>query len=144
MNLEDITLLIIDDEEQMRRVMSYVIQNSEYSFLQIREASSAEEAMGVLAKENIEIIICDYLLDSMSGIEFFKDISIKYPYTVRILISGNVNYDELRLAILRGDIFRFISKPFDEEEILKVIPDAIKIVNENRLKKELADRLKDF
>ncbi|MGB9601019.1 MAG: response regulator [Myxococcota bacterium] len=137
-------MLIIDDEEQMRRVMSYVIQNSEYSFLQIREASSAEEAMGVLAKENIEIIICDYLLDSMSGIEFFKDISIKYPYTVRILISGNVNYDELRLAILRGDIFRFISKPFDEEEILKVIPDAIKIVNENRLKKELADRLKDF
>lgn len=144
MNIENIKLLIVDDEEQMRKVLSYIIKNSIYSDLNIDEAASAEEAIDILNKKEYDIIICDYLLANMSGIELFSKIAFINPYCVRILISGNVNYDELRNAISRGEIFKFISKPFDEEQIINVLDEAIKKVKENRLKRDLAQRLKDF
>jgi len=144
LNSENIKLLIVDDEEQMRKVLSYIIKNSKYSDLNIDEAASAEEAINILDKKEYEIAICDYLLTNMSGIELFSKSAITNPYCVRILISGNVNYDELRNAISRGDIFKFISKPFDEEEIINVLDEAIKKVKENRLKRDLVQRLKDF
>lgn len=144
MTMADITLLIVDDEEQMRKVLTYIIQNSDYSYFQIREASSAEEALKILESENVDIIICDYLLQNMGGIEFFSNVSLKYPYTVNILISGNVNYEQLRSSVARREIFKFLSKPFNEEVIMNVLSDAIEKVKENRLKKDLSDRLKDF
>ncbi len=144
MNTQNIRLLIVDDEEQIRKVLSYIIHNSEIADFEIREASSAEEATEILKKEEIDIIICDYLLDAMSGISFFSNMSTEHPYTVRILISGNVNYDELRNAVSRGDIFRFLSKPFNEDEIISVLKESLDRVKSNRQGKDLINRLRDF
>ncbi|MCX7958948.1 MAG: response regulator [Deltaproteobacteria bacterium] len=144
MRRSKIKLLIIEDEEQMKRVLSYIIQNSEVADFEIREASSAEEAIRMLSEAEPDIIICDYLLEKMSGIEFFSDISIKYPDIVKILISGNVNYDELRKAVNRGDIFRYLAKPFNEDEILAVLRESVEKVKDIRQKKDLMQRLKDF
>jgi len=140
----EIKLLIVDDEEQMRRVLRYIIENSEFSYLDIKEAASVEKALNIVNQEKSDIVICDYLLDHMSGIEFFSRYSDISPFSVRILISGNVNYDELRSAIERGDIFKFISKPFNEEEIIGVLKEAIDKVKENRKRQDLINRLKDF
>lgn len=139
-----IKLMIIDDEEQMRRVLSYIIQSSDIGVFDIKEAASAEEAQKFFEREEFDIVICDYLLENKSGIEFFSDLSLRFPYTVKILISGNVNYDELRGAMKKGYIFRYLSKPFNEEEIMFVLKEAIERIKENRKKREFLSRLKDF
>jgi len=142
--MENITLLIIEDEEQMRMVLRYIIENSEFSYFDLREAATAEEAMNIISKEKIDIIICDYLLDKMGGIDFCKRASSLLPWSIRILISGNINFDELRSAMGRGDVFKFISKPFNEDEIINVLKEAMERIEENKKRKDLLDRLKDF
>lgn len=128
----------------MRDVLSYIIQNAGLPITDIFESASAGEALNILQNEKIDIIICDYLLEDMGGIEFYSKINLEYPEIVGILISGNVNYDELRAAYERGDIFRFIAKPFDEDEILSLLKDAIEQVRHLRSKLDIFNRLKDF
>ncbi len=144
MSNKNIKLLIIDDEEQMRKVLSYIIQNSELMVSDILESSSANEAMNIFKDNKVDIIICDYLLNDIRGIEFFSKISNQYPDVVKILISGNVNYDELREAVKKGEIFKFIAKPFNEDEIISVLKDAIERVKNIRSRQDLMNRLKDF
>ncbi|MCX7943442.1 MAG: response regulator [Deltaproteobacteria bacterium] len=144
MSEKKIRLMIIDDEPQIRKVLSYIILNSEIEKFEIIEIETAEDALRMLKVKEPDIIICDYLLENTSGIDFFKKISVDYPFVVKILISGNVNYGELRDAVLRGAVFKFLSKPFNEEEILSVLKEAVIKVRDNYQKKDLAERLKDF
>lgn len=139
-----LNLLIVDDEEQIRRVLIYILKEAGIADLNIIEAASAEEAIQRLKEVRADIIICDYILDNMNGIEFISKITSNYPETISILTSGNINFDELRDAVSKGLIFRFITKPFNEDEIISTIKEAIFKIQENLKKRDLLDRLKDF
>lgn len=114
------TILFVDDEEQ--NLISFNASfRREYK---IFTAKSGDEALKILAKENIDLIITDQRMPKMTGVELLEQIVPDYPQTIRILLTGYSDIDAVIEAINTGRIFRYITKPWDERELRMTIENA--------------------
>lgn len=117
-------ILLVDDSPNILKALMRLFKGDGY---QIFTASSGSEALNVLAKEKIDLIISDYNMPEMSGIELLKTVKIKYPDIIRIMLTGITEFDVARDAINKGEIYRFFSKPYDDFEMKLSIKYAFKI-----------------
>ncbi len=76
--------------------------------------------------KDIRIIFCDQRMPDITGVEFFQEIRNLYPLPVRILLTGYTDVDSVIQSINRGNIFRYIKKPWNHEEVLSSIDQANK------------------
>jgi DNA-binding NtrC family response regulator len=106
-------------------------------------ATSAEEAEAVLAKEDIQIIISDQRMPKMTGIEFFESILDKYPEPIRILLTGYADINAVIDAINKGQVYKYFSKPWNEEELRHNIEKAFEVYSLRKENKELTAKLLD-
>ncbi|RKY81101.1 hypothetical protein DRQ07_04730, partial [candidate division KSB1 bacterium] len=86
--IRNMKTMLIDDDEWIRNSMSIIFEN-EHCYLKTFE--TAEEALKELEQGKYEIIICDYKLPGIDGLEFFRKIKTKYPDSVNILITAYGN-----------------------------------------------------
>ncbi len=96
-------------------------------------AGSANEALQILARETIAVVISDEMMPGMSGSEFLAVVYRNYPETIRIMLTGHANLNVAVRAINEGHIYRFLMKPCNEQEIRLTIRQAIQ-------QKELAEK----
>jgi len=87
-------LLIVDDEESVRSIFADLLKRRNFS---VTSVGSAEEALGLVEKENYEIVLLDIKLPGISGIEALRQIKLKKPKTIVIMITG-FSYDEELIA----------------------------------------------
>jgi signal transduction histidine kinase len=80
-----------------------------------------EEAFALIAKEKIQIVIADYKMPGLMGTYFLEQVKIRYPDTVRIMLTGHADLPAVIEAINRSEIFRFLGKPWVESELRKAI-----------------------
>lgn len=113
------TILLVDDEEYILRVLQRVLV--EEKCFEIITATSGQEALEKIRERRIDIVISDQRMPGMSGVELLTQIKQMYPDSVRILLSGFTDIDALIGAINEGEVCRFISKPWDNEELKKLI-----------------------
>ncbi len=106
-------ILYIDDEEQNLISFKAVFRRD----YQIFTALSGEEAVKILNEEDIHLIIADQRMPGMTGVEFLEKIIPEYPDIVRIVLTGYSDVDAIIQAINKGQVFRYISKPWDETEL---------------------------
>ena len=106
-------ILYIDDEEQNLISFKAVFRRD----YQIFTALSGEEAIEILKEEDIHLIIADQRMPGMTGVEFLEKIIPEYPDIVRIVLTGYSDVDAIIQAINKGQVFRYISKPWDETEL---------------------------
>jgi DNA-binding NtrC family response regulator len=111
--LKEKKILLIDDDEWIRDSLSIFFKN-EGCCLQALE--TAEEALKLLKKQSYEIIITDYRLPGMDGLEFFKKIQKSHPHVVKILVTAYGSKDVLSEAMKIG-IQDIIKKPFTTSSI---------------------------
>ena len=116
----NINVLYIDDEP----VYLIAFRASFRRAYNIFTAGSAMEAMAILKKENIQVIISDNRMPDISGIDFFKSILDQYKYTVRILLTAYRDLQDAIDAINSAHVHKFITKPWDETEMKTVIMQA--------------------
>ena len=90
------SILIVDDEENVCTSLKRALRNEPYEIL---TAQSANEGMEILKNHEIELVISDFLMPEMSGIEFFRQIRVLYPYTLRVMLTGKAGYKEAIQAI---------------------------------------------
>ena len=90
-------------------------------------ASSAREGLALLEVITVQVIIADYKMPEMNGIDFFAAVVKKFPEPVRILLTGHADIKAVINAINKGEVYRFISKPWDEEELRVAIFNAKEI-----------------
>lgn len=85
-------------------------------------AESAAEGLEIL-KENVDIsvIISDQRMPQMTGTDFFYQIKNKYPFAVRILLTGYTDMKDLVKAVNEGNIYKYLNKPWDEKSLLEII-----------------------
>ncbi|NVK27194.1 MAG: hybrid sensor histidine kinase/response regulator [Flavobacteriia bacterium] len=102
----------------------------------VHTAISAKEGMEVLAKEPIEIIVADQRMPGMTGVEFFESVVDDYPDCIRILLTGYADIEAVINAINKGQIYKFISKPWNEETLRVAINNAKDIYEARRELKE--------
>lgn len=138
MNKQKIRVLYIDDE--VNNLHSFkALFRKDYDIL---IAESAEEGTKILGEEQVHVIICDQRMPGMTGVEFFESILEKYPYPVRILLTGYTDIQAVVEAINRGQIYRFIDKPWDQQVLSVAIQNAFEIYHTKFLLREQNVQLK--
>lgn len=114
-------ILVVDDEPTNIRLLERIF-NRHYHVL---SATSGKEAMELLRQHNVAVIISDQRMPEMNGIEFLKHAAALRPRVIRIIISGYSDVNVLTEAINSGIIYRFISKPWNNEDLVQTVSKAI-------------------
>jgi sigma-B regulation protein RsbU (phosphoserine phosphatase) len=130
-------ILFVDDEELL--LSSYqMLFDDEY---EVYLANSAEEALVCLEKRNFAVVVSDYDMSGMNGIEFLNIVRKKYPDTIRILLTGYSDINIVVDAVNESNIFRFLIKNDDLSKVISAVKDGISInrliKSEKKLKLEL-------
>lgn len=107
----------------------------------IHVAQSAREGRKILDLNEIGVIITDQRMPGMTGIEFLESILGIYPDTIRILLTGFSDMNAVMDAINRGQVYKYLVKPWQNEELKLYIQNALEIYHLRRENKELAQKL---
>ena len=121
-------LLIVDDEENIRSALRRVLRR-EYK---LSFAASGPEALQLLKTERPDVIISDHLMPEMTGLEFLKRCRLLYPNIGRIVLTGQAEMQMVIAAINEGAVFRFLTKPWDEDELKLTIYLAVEHIKSQR------------
>ena len=119
-------VLLVDDEASICSALRRTFKQSHY---QIFEANSGEQALTVLDQNNIDVVISDQCMPGMSGTELLKIVKNRYPQVSRIILSGHSDANDLVAAINQANIDQFVSKPWNDQELLASVNNAISTLN---------------
>jgi len=89
-------------------------------------ANSAKEGFLILAQQEVQVILSDQRMPEMSGTEFLSRARELYPETIRIVLSGYTDLESISDAINRGSIYKFLTKPWDDELLRENIREAFR------------------
>lgn len=134
-----INVLYIDDEPN--NITSF--RAAFRRLFNIFTAESAEEGRKILEKETIQVILSDQRMPKMTGIEFFQSILVSHPDPIRILITGYTDINAVIDAINVGQVYKYLSKPWNEEEVKNTIYKSYEVFDLRRKNEELTEKLKD-
>ncbi len=117
------TVLCVDDEPNVLKSLERVLRRLGCRVL---TAANGDEALGILEREQVEVMICDEAMPGMRGIDVLLQGKWISPRTVRILLTAHCNDQDVVIpAINEGEVFRLLSKPWDDDEIRRVIIEAL-------------------
>lgn len=105
------TLLIVDDEDNIRKTLVRVLRGEGYRIL---TASGPGEAFELLARNPVGVILSDQRMPEMTGVEFLSRVKGLYPDTVRIVLSGYIDLESITDSINRGAVYKFLTKPWED------------------------------
>ena len=115
MTTERLPLIVcVDDDEAM---LNTVVRCLKREQIDIRFTLSANEALGWIAKEEVAVVISDYEMPGMTGAQLAGHAKRIRPETVRILLTGKRTLETALDGINQGEIFKFLNKPFDSEQL---------------------------
>ena len=107
--IEKRTVLFVDDDEAILHSLERGLIDEPYNKL---FTSSCKEALEILKREEVHVIITDLRMPEMSGLEFIKIIKKEYPHIIRMVLSGYNQDPALQMAIDQGEIYILIPKPW--------------------------------
>lgn len=102
------TVLFVDDDEQILRSLERGLLDESYNKL---FAKSGQEALEILRKEEVHVIVTDMCMPEMSGLELLRTARKEYPNIIGLVLTGYELETELQDAAEKGEIFKLISKP---------------------------------
>lgn len=136
---EQIRILCVDDEVNVLRALERVFLDDDYHIL---TASSAMEGFSILKEVSpIQIVVSDFRMPEMNGVEFLQEVRKEWPETVRIILSGFADTSSVVSAINESHIYRFIPKPWDDEVLRLSISNALEWYFLNRNQAEIVHAL---
>lgn len=124
------SLLIVDDEPNVLKSLKRLLLDTDY---RIFTAESGEEGLKVFEENEINVVISDYRMPGMNGVEFLSRVKEKSPDTIRLILSGYADAVAIVDAINEGQIYRYITKPWNDQELLTTIMNTF---DQYRLQKE--------
>ena len=129
---EKINVLYVDDEINNLNSFKATFRRN----FNITTAESADEALKILEQETIHVILSDQRMPKMTGIEFFESIQAIFPNPIRILITGYTDINAVIDAINRGQVYKYLTKPWVEDDVKIFVEKAFEVY---RLRKENID-----
>ena len=123
------TLLLVDDEDNVVASLKRLLRRDGY---RIVTANSGAQGLQRLAEQPVDVIVSDQRMPGMTGVEFLRRAKELFPDTVRMVLSGYTELQSITDAINEGAIYKFLTKPWDDERLRGHIEEAFR-------QKEMAD-----
>ena len=117
------TVLIVDDEPSILTALERTLHSREDIHCLL--ASSAEEGLQLLAQGEVSVVISDYLMPGMRGVEFLAKVKLIQPGAVRIMMTAYADISVAIDAINKCETFRFITKPWNTKEFFATLDEAL-------------------
>ena len=127
------TLLCVDDEPNILSALRRLFRSSGYRVL---TAEGGTAGLAILETEAVDLVISDMRMPHMDGAQFLEQVRQRWPATVRLLLTGYSDVRSILAAINRGEIHRYITKPWDDTDICLIVRHAL----ERRTLEQLAER----
>lgn len=116
-------ILFLDDEDRILNALSALFR---YKY-QVFTATKGEHALEILKQYRVHVVVSDQRMPTMTGIEFLRQAKEVSPATVRILLTGFSDLSAIIDSVNDGEVYRFLNKPWGNQEIQAVIADALAI-----------------
>jgi response regulator RpfG family c-di-GMP phosphodiesterase len=116
------TLLLVDDEPNILSALRRLLRPAGYRILL---ADSGAAGLALLAQEPVDLVISDMRMPAMSGAQFLAEVRQRWPDTVRLLLTGYADIQSIQDAINGGEIYRYITKPWEDDDLLLLVRHAL-------------------
>ena len=110
-------LLYVDDE----RANLVVFRAAFCKHFNIIEASSAGQAMELLRDNDVPVMVADQRMPDVTGVELCQTVKREHPHTIRMILTGYTDSDSMMDAINKGQVYSFVTKPWDRETLLATL-----------------------
>jgi signal transduction histidine kinase len=130
--MKEINVLFLDDEQKVLNSITRIFADEPYG---VAVAIDATQAMQIIAREKIKVVLSDQRMPEISGVEFLHQIKAQSPDIVRILFTAYADLDAAEQAINISEVYRFINKPWQPQELIAAVKGAMHyydLVVENR------------
>jgi DNA-binding NtrC family response regulator len=131
-----ITLLIVDDEPAILKALQRIVRNEGYRVL---TALDGEEALRLVAAEAVDVVLSDMDMPGMNGLDLMIRLRRNHPAAVRLLLTGRGTLAAAVGAINDGEVYRFMTKPWDMDELREVLRQAAARAMKNRTDQQVSE-----
>ena len=108
------TVVIVDDEQPVLSSLKRLLRDEPYT---VSTTTRPEDVIDVVKRAPVSLIVSDYEMPGMTGIDLFALVKTISPETIRMILTGKADMQATVRAINEGEVFRFITKPWDDEEL---------------------------
>lgn len=115
-------ILFVDDEPHITAALVRSLRQEPYK---IFTATSAHEGLELLAEHDIQVIVSDEQMPGMCGSEFLAEVRVRYPETIRMILTGQASLDATIRAINEGGVYRIFTKPCNAVDLKVTIRQAL-------------------
>jgi FixJ family two-component response regulator len=115
-------ITVVDDDASVRESMSSLLRSIGHA---VNEFASAEELVASSALGTTDCVITDVRMPGMSGLELQRQLALSHPRLPVILMTAHASDEEVRLRALKDGALAYLSKPLDEETVLKAVETAL-------------------
>jgi DNA-binding NtrC family response regulator len=129
----DYKVMVVDDEPANLRLLERLFRQDN----QVITAESGEEALRLLAQHDVALLITDQRMPNMTGIELLKRTAALRPHMVRIILTGYTDIGALVEAINIGLVYKYLTKPWSNEELRMTVSRALEHYEANKTRHEL-------
>jgi len=119
-------ILIVDDEKEVSNALAMTLQFANQFKSEISIADSPKKALEKLEKQDFDLILADYKMPDMNGIELLNEVREKNPNTIRVLITGYSDAEIVKGAINKAEVHHYIEKPWENKNLRATIFEALK------------------
>ena len=109
------TVLAVDDEPNILAALRRLFRSTGWRVL---TAGNAEEALALLATEPVDAVLSDMRMPGMDGVQLLERVSLGWPRTARLLLTGQADLGSTIAAINRGRLHRYVTKPWNDDELV--------------------------
>lgn len=134
------SILIVDDEEFVRNALSRALRSEDFD---IRTADGPKAGWDALMERPADIVLSDFKMPRMSGLEFLRRVREEFPDTIRIMLTGHADVETVIDAVNTSEIYRFLTKPWADDElklVLRLAASHLESMRENRRLVEVVTR----
>ncbi len=131
-------ILIVDDESFILTSLKRMLHSEPY---RVHTASGGDEALRIMEQTELGLIISDFRMPEMDGIAFLQEAKKRQPDSVRIILSGYADISAIIDAINQGEIYKFIAKPWNDDELKLTIIQSLEHWQLRKSNRELTQEL---
>jgi DNA-binding NtrC family response regulator len=133
-------ILVVDDETEILHSLDRLLRRE----FEVVTAASAGEALQILGKREIHVILTDQRMPEMTGVELLAKVQGECPDAIRIIFTGYADLKAVIAAINEGRVFRYVTKPWDPDELKTVLRQACAEYDEILERKRLLADVRDY